>query len=159
VQGTSRGTGSRTSLAANCVIDGFQGEALALNTHSGDVVVTRVRARKVEIETNSGDARHSDAVIEQFTAEATSGDISLQSAGSRLQDVRITTSSGDVTIRLPIDAAFEVGASQSSGDMSVGFSDGTEVRRRDRLVGYRHGQGGARIHVRTSSGDLSISPG
>lgn len=145
--------------SGDCVLDGFEGEALALNTSSGDLVLKHVRARKVAIETSSGDARLSDADIEQFTAEATSGDISLQSAGSRLQEVRITTSSGDVSLRLPVDAAFEADASQSSGDMTVRFSDGTDVRHRDTLVGYRHGKGGARIHVRTSSGDLSISPG
>jgi hypothetical protein len=43
--------------------------------------------------------------------------------------------------------------------MEVGFSDGAAVRRRDTLVGYKRGTGGARIHVRTSSGDLSVLPG
>ena len=73
--------------------------------------------------------------------------------------VRITTSSGDVSLHLPSDAAFDIDASQSSGVMEVGFSDGTAVRHRDTLVGYKRGAGGARIHVRTSSGDLSVFPG
>jgi hypothetical protein len=54
---------------------------------------------------------------------------------------------------------FDVDADQSSGDMNVRFSDGTEVSHRDRVVGYHHGSGGAHIRVHTSSGDLTLSPG
>jgi hypothetical protein len=43
--------------------------------------------------------------------------------------------------------------------MEVGFSDGTLVRHRGTLVGYRRGSGGSRIRIETSSGDLRVSPG
>ena len=66
--------------------------------------------------------------------------------------------SGDVTLRLPRDASFEATARQSSGDMRVDFSDGSSVHKGDSLVGYRHGDHGARIRVRTSSGDFSLYP-
>ncbi len=78
--------------------------------------------------------------------------------GSRLRAIDIATSSGDVILRLPSDAEFEATASQSSGDMRVGFFDGTSVTKGDNLVAYRRGDHRARIRVRTSSGDLSISP-
>ena len=145
--------------SGDTVLDGFDGEALSLNTTSGDLVLKRVKAGKIQIEMTSGDARLVDADVEEFAVEATSGNVAFETIGSRLRDVRIRTSSGDVALRLPSDAPFEVDARQSSGDMRVGFSDGAAVRRRDALVGYRHGKGGARIRVTTSSGDLSISPG
>ncbi len=140
-------------------LDGFEGESLSFQASSGDIVLRSVKARKAEFETSSGDVRLVDADLEEFSAKATSGDVALQAIGSALKQVRITTSSGDVSLRLPAAAAFEVDADQSSGDMEVGFSDGVSVKRHDSMVGYRHGSGGARIRVKTSSGDLTISPG
>lgn len=140
-------------------LDGFEGESLSFQASSGDIVLRSIRARKADFETSSGDVRLVDADLEDFSARATSGDVAFEAAGTALKQVRISTSSGDVSLRLPFNAAFDIDASQSSGEMEVGFSDGTAVRHRDTMVGYRRGTGGARIQVRTSSGDLSVSPG
>ena len=139
-------------------MDGFDGESLELHATSGDFQVHRVKARRVATETNSGDARFRDADVEEFTAEATSGDIELSEVGNRLKTVDVSTSSGDVAIRLPSEIGFEATAHQSSGDMRVGFDDGDTTRKDDNVVGYRRGDRSARIRVRTSSGDLSIEP-
>jgi DUF4097 and DUF4098 domain-containing protein YvlB len=144
--------------SGDCRIDGFDGESLELHASSGDFAIRNVKARKIVTETNSGDARFLDADVEEFTAEATSGDIELEDVGARLKAVDVSTSSGDVTLRLPRDASFEATARQSSGDMSVGFLDGVQLEKHDSLVGYRRGDHGARIRVRTSSGDFSLSP-
>ena len=138
---------------------GFNGETLSFQTSSGDILLRSVRASRATFETSSGDVSVRDADLAEFTASATSGDVALESVGSALKVVRITTSSGDVRLRLPSDAAFEVDADQSSGDMEVDFSGGTAVHHGETLIGYRHGTGGARIRVQTSSGDLSVSPG
>jgi DUF4097 and DUF4098 domain-containing protein YvlB len=153
-----KGTWKSDFSSGDVRLDGFDGDSLELHASSGDFTVRSIRARKISTETNSGDARFLDADVEEFTAEATSGDIELADSGQRLKAVDVSTSSGDVTLRLPHDAAFDASARQSSGDMSVGFSDGTSVQKGDSLVGYRRGDHGARIRVRTSSGDLSISP-
>lgn len=144
--------------SGDCRLDGFDGESLEMHASSGDFAVRSVKARRIVTETNSGDVRFLDADVEEFTAEATSGDIELDEAGARLKTVDISTSSGDVTLRLPADARFEASARQSSGDMRVDFSGGTQIQKGDSLVGYRRGERGARIRVRTSSGDLTISP-
>ena len=99
-----------------------------------------------------------DADVQELSAEANSGDIAFEAASGSLRSARIRTSSGDVSLRLPSDSSFDVEADQSSGDMDVRFSDGSVVNHRDRIVGYRHGSGGAHIQVRTSSGDLTVSP-
>ncbi len=140
-------------------LDGFEGESLSFRASSGDIVARSIKAKKAEFDTSSGDVRLVDADLEEFSAKATSGDVAFAAAGSGLKQVRITTSSGDVSLRLPSTAAFDIDASQSSGEMKVGFSDGTAVMHRDTMVGYKRGTGGARIHVRTSSGDLSVVPG
>ena len=42
--------------------------------------------------------------------------------------------------------------------MIVGFAEGTAMHDDEALVGFRHGTGGAKIRVTTSSGDFMISP-
>jgi hypothetical protein len=42
--------------------------------------------------------------------------------------------------------------------MRVGFADGQPGYRREELVSYRRGTGGADIRVSTSSGDFTIVP-
>jgi hypothetical protein len=153
-----KGTWKSDFSSGDVRLDGFEGESLELHASSGDFAIRNVKAAKIVTETNSGDVRFLDADVEEFTAEATSGDVELEDVGARLKSVDVTTSSGDVTLRLPSDASFDASARQSSGDMSVGFLDGVSVEKHDSLVGYRRGDHGARIRVRTSSGDFSISP-
>ncbi|MEP6993193.1 MAG: DUF4097 family beta strand repeat-containing protein [Acidobacteriota bacterium] len=153
-----RGTWKSDFTSGDCRLEGFEGESLEMNAHSGDFSVRSVKARKIVTQTNSGDARFFDADIEDLTAEATSGDIELVDVGARLKTIDVSTSSGDVRLRLPGNADFEASARQSSGDMRVAFTDGTSVTKGDHVVGYRRGAHGATIRVKTSSGDFSISP-
>jgi len=153
-----KGTWKSDFSSGDCRLDGFEGESLELHASSGDLDLRSIKAKRVVTETNSGDVRLLDADLEELHAEATSGDVELEDAGSRLKTVDVSTSSGNVALRLPADAQFEASARQSSGDMSVEFRDGTSTQKGSSLVGYRRGDHGARIRVRTSSGDLSISP-
>ena len=153
-----KGSWSSDFSSGDCDLEGFEGDALAFRTTSGDVALRSVKARRAEFESTSGDVRLLDADLQEFSAEASSGDVTYEAAGTGLRDARIRTSSGDVSLRLPEGMSFDVDADQSSGDMDVRFSDGTQVSHSDRVVGYRRGSGGAHIRVRTSSGDLTISP-
>ena len=153
-----KGTWKSTFSSGDIKLEGFDGDVMDMHANSGDFHVRSVKARKIQTETNSGDARFLDADVEEFVAEATSGDIELADAGSRLKTVDVSTHSGDVTLRLPRDASFDATARQSSGDMRVGFDGGTSVEKDESLVGYRRGDNGARIRVRTSSGDFSLAP-
>ncbi len=139
-----KGTWKSDFSSGDCKMDGFEGESLELHANSGDFAIRNVKSGKIVTETNSGDARFLAADVEEFTAEATSGDIEFADVGSRLKTVDVSTNSGDVTLRLPRDASFEATARQSSGDMRVGFSDGTSVQKDEEVVGYRRGGGGAR---------------
>ena len=153
-----KGSWSSDFSSGDCDLEGFEGDALSFHTTSGDVALRSVKARRAEFESTSGDVRLTDADLQEFSAQASSGDVTYEAAGTGLRDARIQTSSGDVSLRLPEGLGFDVDADQSSGGMDVRFSDGTEVSHSDRVVGYRRGSGGAHIRVRTSSGDLTISP-
>jgi hypothetical protein len=146
------------SASGDCRMDDFEGSELRFHAASGDLVARGIRARRVETDTSSGDVRFSSADMEEFQAESASGDIAVDVDGTRLASFRVTTSSGDVSLGLPPNAAFEAQADQSSGDMRVDFAGGMAVHDDEALVAYRHGTGGARIRVTTSSGDFTISP-
>jgi len=153
-----RGTWKSDFSSGDCDLDHFDGDSLSLQTSSGNIRARGVRARLLSIDTSSGDASIRDADLEAVKTEASSGDLVLEAEGTRLKSVRAQTSSGDVTLRLPREASFEATADQSSGDMRVDFSDGAATHRHDKLVAYRRGNGGTRIQVDTSSGDLEITP-
>ena len=153
-----RGSWKSDFSSGDCELEHFDGETLSFTTSSGDIRARQVRANRVAIDTSSGNASIREADLEEFRGEASSGDLLLEAEGSRLKEVRAHTSSGNVTVRLPSDAAFDAAADQSSGDMEVGFTGGSSIRRDDKLVAYRLGHGGPRIRVETSSGDLAILP-
>lgn len=153
-----RGSWASEFSSGDCALDHFEGDSLSLRTSSGDIHARHVRAGRVTVDTSSGDAWFGDADLEEFEGKASSGDFVIEAEGSRLKDVRAHTSSGDVTLRLPREASFDASADQSSGDMEVQFSDGTATRRHEKVVAYRRGNGGTRIRVETSSGDLAIGP-
>jgi hypothetical protein len=153
-----RGRWKSDFSSGDCVLDGFDGDTLTLDTSSGDIRVHGAKAARIAVETSSGDASFRSADIEEFQGHSSSGDFLLEQTTERLKNVRVHTSSGDVQLRLPREASFEADADQSSGDMSVGFHDGSSTMRRHKLVGFQRGEGGAQIRVETSSGDLTIAP-
>ena len=146
------------SSSGDIRMDGFRGESLSLRTSSGDGQLSGVAADRVRVHTSSGDFQFLDADIGELDAESSSGNIELDDRGTRLKRVNVEASSGDVEVRLPRDAAFDAQAEQGSGDMDVGFSDGAARHRGDEIAGYRRGNGGATIRVKTTSGNLRIAP-
>ncbi len=153
-----RGTWKSEFSSGDCRLEDFDGDLFQFQANSGDLSAWSIKARRIRTETTSGDVKIRSADVEEVSAEASSGDISLVVEGSRLKAVDVTTSSGDVSLRLPADEAFDARADVSSGDVDVRFSDVTEVRQGRRGLDYQHGTGGANIRVKTSSGDLTISP-
>ena len=153
-----RGSWKSEFSSGDCRLDGFDGDLFSFQAESGDLVARDVKARRVRTETSSGDVNISFADVEEFSAEASSGDVALRLDGKRLKAIDVTTSSGDVSLRLPSDEAFDARADLSSGDVNIGFADVTEIRQGRRNLDYQRGTGGANIHVKTSSGDLTISP-
>ena len=59
----------------------------------------------------------------------------MEVQGGRLASFSVTTSSGDVVLGLPADGSFDAEADQSSGDMVVGFAEGTAIHDDEALVG------------------------
>jgi len=105
-----------------------------VNTSSGDVRVTG-GARELIVKTSSGDVRVSGPPLSVVEADTSSGDVILESGAAK---ALVDTSSGDVKVR---KLTGDLMADTSSGDVSVGWD---------------HLASGAKIRVRTASGDVGL---
>jgi DUF4097 and DUF4098 domain-containing protein YvlB len=114
-------------------------------------------AGDVDIRTGSGNITV-NGINGGFHAEAGSGDIHGNGSPKNMWSVR--TGSGNVTLRVPSDAAFDVDISSSSGTVTLGHPVTTTVQGRVQeskksVVGKVRG-GGPTISVHTGSGDVQV---
>jgi hypothetical protein len=72
-----RGRWKSDFTSGDCRLEGFEGESLWLRVASGDISARDVKARRVEITSSSCDVRFLDSDVEDFAAEAASGDVEL----------------------------------------------------------------------------------
>jgi DUF4097 and DUF4098 domain-containing protein YvlB len=155
---------------------------LLLDTASGDVRVTGDALAVLQADTASGDVRV-DSGAARAAVETASGDIRLRNLGgdltantssgtvearwSRLpagSKVRIGSSSGDVTLRLPATAALSGEVRTTSGDIRSDFPGAEESHgHRFTLSGAavtperpEAAAAGAELSIRTSSGDVTL---
>jgi hypothetical protein len=142
--------------SGSCVVNGFEGKELYCDTGSGDVKVRDVKAERLHADTGSGHVRAERADVEEFTGDTGSGGIEAELLGTRLRRVKADTGSGDVTLWLPADASFDAAADQGSGELTCAFADAQAVKSDRKTVGYRRGDGRARISIDTGSGDARI---
>lgn len=145
--GVSANTGSGT-IRARGIAGEFVGE-----TGSGNVHLEQTAPGRVKVTSGSGSIELS-GVRGALRAEAGSGNIDVQ--GQPTGDWRLDTGSGAVTVRLPSDAAFDLHAHTSSGNISTDHPVtilGT-VSRSD-WHGKARG-GGFLLDLRTGSGDIRI---
>jgi Toastrack DUF4097 len=128
------------------------GSSITLKTGSGDIVVLGARG-DVAARTGSGDvqARALNGSVNVHTA---SGDITLD--GRPASDWTIAAASGDVTLRVPDDAAFVLDATTASGKLRSRHDlDSRRTSSRRHMEGVVHG-GGPRLDVRTASGSIRV---
>jgi DUF4097 and DUF4098 domain-containing protein YvlB len=152
-------------------IEGIHGDAQA-TAGSGDINLLSVQG-EVRAQTGSGDIR-----IErpggQVTAGAGSGDISVIGALADLQlrtgsgDLQVEgnpalksywelhTGSGGVGLRVPPGASFRLVARSSSGRIETSIPVVIEEKTSKHELRARVGDGGARVEVETSSGEITL---
>ena len=88
------------------------------------------------------------------TASTGSGDVQLE--GTPSGEWKLTAGSGNVTVHVPSQAAFDLDASTSSGEISLNHPvtvSGTLTRH---SVHGKVGTGGSLVEVRTGSGNIEI---
>jgi len=124
---------------------------------SGNIRLDAKGPGDVEAHTGSGDVTMR-GVSGRLRVETGSGDLVAEGTQSGPWELR--TGSGDVELRLPADAAFDLDATTSSGDLTVDHPvtmtvEGRVERARHTINGKVRG-GGPQLLVRTSSGNVHI---
>ncbi len=129
--------------------------ALQVTSSSGDVALQSFELSKLNIATTSG-----SQVIEDIkgtaTLEATSGNISVeQSAVSK--SIQIEATSGDVHFTSIADSHYNLDLACTSGTIDVGMPIITThgANKSDTLLA-QVGDGGVKLKIRTTSGDIDI---
>jgi hypothetical protein len=140
-------------------IEGFEGDLLKGDVGSGDITIRGGAITKVDLDTGSGDVSLKAGDVEEFLADTGSGDVTIDIGAARLRHVKASTGSGDVILRLSPDASFEAYVDQGSGDMENRFADATPLVKGREVVGYKRGDGRAKIDIETGSGDFVLEPG
>lgn len=135
-------------------IDGMNVKGpISARTSSGSIEVTQTGSGDVEASSSSGSIRVR-GVQGGVRASTTSGSLAVE--GQMARDWRLSSSSGHVTVSVPANHGFELDASSSSGRIDTDFPitvSGTIGKHA--LRGSARG-GGPLLHVRTSSGGISI---
>ncbi len=147
---------SVTTTSGDVRVDA-EGLTLAqVETSSGDVQLLKGADRAL-VDTSSGEVRL-DELRGELSAHTSSGDVraawrSLPGAGS----VKVRTSSGDVTLRLPGQVTPSGTLDSSSGSIVSDFPG--SWTRRQRTFAFDAAHGGVDVEVTTSSGDITLHKG
>lgn len=172
----SRVTGSLHAGSGSGDIQVLQSAGdLALGTGSGDVTVRGHRSRGgVKIGTGSGDVRGDGIEAADINASTGSGDVDFRaitapranfSTGSgnvtaaltgAVEQLRVSTGSGDVHVALPANASAQVRFSSGSGEVESAIPLSITRRRHGELIGTI-GEGRGSVVVSTGSGDLRLT--
>jgi len=131
------------------------GGDLRVEAASGNLRVVAAAPIAATVRTISGDVEIDAPRIERISISTVSGDVEIVSAFAPGVDHAVTTTSGDV--ELGVNGGLTVDARTVSGDVDCAHPDLRGGKgRRDPLV---IGDGGARLAVRTLSGDIEVRAG
>ena len=130
---------------------------------SGDVVIRRVTARRLDAGSVSGNIKLEDLQCERVTGQTTSGNVAFSGALARSGRYELKSFSGEVRIVLSGNTGFEVQANSFSGevrtDVAITTHGTTEPTRRGRrtVLNGTYGDGSAVLDLTTFSGSIVIS--
>ncbi len=136
---------------------------LGAGSVSGDVSLWNVKARAIEGSTVSGDVTLNDVTCERVGGKSVSGSIKFSGTLAKSGRYALQSHSGDVWVKVPATAGFEVSASSFSGDidsqlpLTVRFGGTDEPRgpRRQAIRGT-YGDGSATLELTSFSGSIRI---
>ena len=131
-------------------LDDVVGKVLA-RTSSGNVIARNVRGDS-ELRTSGGDIR---ATIDgKITAHTSGGDVTAELVGQN-RGISVTSSGGDLTVRVPKNTTGELNASTSGGSVRTELPVTTTEMGEHKLIGTLNG-GGNPIYARTSGGSIKV---
>jgi len=131
-------------------LDDIVGKVLA-RTSSGNVIARGVRGDS-ELKTSGGDIR---ATIDgKITAHTSGGDVTAELVGEN-RGISVSSSGGDLTVRIPKNTKGELNAATSGGSVRTELPVTTTEMGDHKLTGSLNG-GGSPIYARTSGGSIKV---
>jgi DUF4097 and DUF4098 domain-containing protein YvlB len=152
------------SVSGNVEIADSEGDEVAGNTVSGDVIARNLKVRTLDVQSVSGGLRMLDVESDRATARSVSGDIEFSGRLARNGRYDVQSHSGNLRVT-PIGAqGFTLEASTFSGDvrsdypltMQGNLGSGYGPRRLNRGVRGSFGDGGATLSLRSFSGNIVV---
>ncbi len=164
-----------STVSAEVIVSGFDG-GTKVKTVSGDVTLSDLRsdvgvttvsgdieaksiAAGLKLKTVSGDVAVVDGACRFVDAKSVSGDVLLDLEMDPNGTYDISTVSGDVAVRTVTEPNVVIDATSVSGSLVSDFGIHWESRPGRRTVSEMIGTGGARLWVKTVSGDLRVLRG
>ena len=149
IGGSSRAVTGSGSIRAESVAGAFDGRS-----GSGSIYLEQTAPGDVVVSTGSGSS-NLIGVTGSVRASAGSGRIVV--SGRQEGDWKLDTGSGSIRASLPADAAFDLDAESSSGDIDVDHPLTVEGRvSRKHLIGTVRG-GGPLLQIATGSGSIRVN--
>lgn len=151
-------TGTHVKTVSGDITLSQIGNAVDVKTVSGDIEAKDI-AGDMRLKTVSGDVAVVDGQCRKVDAKAVSGDVLLDLDLDAAGTYDISTVSGDVALRTTAEPDLHVEASTISGHLVTDFGIHWEDKPGRRHVRETIGEGGARLWVKTVSGDLRMLRG
>ena len=129
------------------------GGGLIASSGSGDVKLEQTAAGDVEISTGSGDVEIKGV---KGGARVTTGSGRITAQGDPTGDWRLRSGSGSVSVDFPPQAAFNLVARTSSGNIETAHDISVQGKITPRELQGKVGAGGPLVELSTSSGAIEI---
>lgn len=149
--GSVKGSLTATNGSGNILAQSVAGEINA-TTGSGDVEMHQVASGNVRVGTGSGNIKLY-GIKGGLRAQAGSGDILAQ--GEATSDWQLGAGSGNITLKMPVQASFNIDARTSSGSLKVTPTVQGGTMSHNRVQG-KVGNGGPLLDLHTGSGDIDV---
>ena len=142
---------------------------LSASTVSGNIALTGVKARALDLSTVSGEVRLRDAAVDSLTARSVSGNLEYAGRLAKSGRFEVNSHSGSVRLSLDDNTGFELNAVTFSGSirsdfqMTIGGDRNSDIRRGRGRRGpgeslqATYGDGSASLNLRTFSGSIVIA--
>lgn len=135
-------------------INGVHGESLVMDTGSGSIQGGDIDVRALKADVGSGGLRIDHIKSRTASVDAGSGGVDLQ-FDSVVDDLTAEAGSGGVTIRVPGAQGGDVDIQTGSGGIDTDFPISTTRYQRNHLRGSI-GNGSGRIHIESGSGHVRL---
>ena len=131
-------------------LDSVAGKVMA-RTSSGNVIANAIRGDS-DLKTSGGDIR---ATIDgKIAAHTSGGNVTTELVGAN-RGISVSSSGGDLTVRVPKETAAEINAATSGGSVRTELPVTTLELGEHKLTGTING-GGNPIYARTSGGSIKV---